>query len=89
LEDYVPKSIEDVKTRYSYQKIVDHDLTIVMEDERKRGLPEECTFTIREIAGEKGSIREPSSVAECKDVAEEIERCLRAGIDRIREVLYG
>ena len=89
LEDHVPKSIEDVKTRYGYQKIVGHDLIIVMEDRYKHGLPEECTFTIREIAGEKGSIRELSSVTECKDVAEEIERCLRAGIDRIREVLYG
>lgn len=89
LKDHIPKSIEDVKTRYSYKKIVDHDLIIVMEDKHKRGLPEECTFTIREIAGEKGSIREPSSVTECKDVVGEIERCLRASIDRIREVLYG
>ncbi|AIG98456.1 Protein-tyrosine-phosphatase [Archaeoglobus fulgidus DSM 8774] len=89
LKDHVPKSIEDVKTRYGYWKIVDHDLIIVMEDGHKHGLPEGRTFTIKELAGEKGSIREPSSVAECKDVAEEIERCLRAGIDRIREILYG
>ncbi len=82
LKDHVAKSVDETDLN-------GYDLIIVMEEWQKKGLPKEKTFTIKEIAGETGNIEDPygKSIEVYRNVADEIEACLRKGLRNILKFL--
>jgi len=84
--DHIPKSVEELKFGAGWKKVLDYDLIIALEEEFRKGLPEQRTVTLKEISGK--AVTKPESLEECFRAAEELEEALRRGMERILDMLY-